>query len=279
MRRLPLVLLAIALPAFAQSEEIDAGAPPPTDAGEPEPAVESREGVGRHFGFLWDAEGPARGQTDVQLWATPRWGRPENFLALDVRAGALQGLPAGFSLGFFVDATLSSTGATQEPGIDGRLAVHLGKSFALGPARLGGRCEVSGGPNGISVLGVLAADAQLGAFRVGFNADAWTDVPLTGGGKTRARQTLGLSYLLTNGVSAGLELQNRLSWRRSTYGGDAFLLGPSVGYRGERFWFSLVLLPQVAAVKAADQRGVGDPLELIDNERFSLRLALGLVLQ
>jgi hypothetical protein len=36
------------------------------------------------------------------------------------------------------------------------------------------------------------------------------------------------------------------------------------------------MLPQVAAVKIAAQRG-GDPLELTDNEQFTLRFQLGMV--
>jgi hypothetical protein len=237
--------------------------------------------VGRHFALVWDAVGPKAGQTDVQLWVTPRWGHVDPYLATDFRAGVLQGLAHGFALGLFVDASASSTGVMETPAVDGRLTVHLQKGGVLGgPVSWGLQAEVSGGATGLSVLGLVALDAQLQAVRVGFNADAWTNAVFEGGArfdKTRARQTFGFSYTLGNGVSAGLELQNRLTWNQGTYGGDAFLIGPSVGYRGEVFWFSVAMLPQVAAMKAESQRGVGDPLELTDNERFTLRITLGVV--
>ncbi|MBK7857646.1 MAG: hypothetical protein IPJ65_03250 [Archangiaceae bacterium] len=305
MRRLPLVLLAIALPALAQqqttadagisAEAIDAGnasldpttiagadgGAVVTDAGTPPPPVQPPPGVGRHFAFVWDAVGPAAGQSDVQLWVTPRYGRTDTYVAADVRAGVLQGLPHGFGLGFFVDATPTSTGVIQTPSVDARFTVRLQKGAKLaGPVNWGAHLELSAGERGFSFLGLLALDAQLRLFRIGLNLDAFSDAVFPGGArleKTRARQTLGLSYTLTDGVSLGLELQNRLTWNRSTYGGGAFLIGPSVSYRGRQFWFSIALLPQVAAMKAEAQRGVGDPLELTDNERFTVRLSLGVV--
>lgn len=284
MRRLPLVLLAVALPALAQEPDgmIDAGAPEETsaevapeaaDAGTPAVVPEPVAQVGRHFAYTWDAVGPERGQTDVQLWLTTRWGRPESYLAADLRGGVLQGLGGGWALGFFVDATPSSTGVTEQAAIDGRLTAHLAAGVTFGPISAGGHWELGLGPNGVTLSALLAADAQLGAVRIGLNADVFTDAKEL----TRARQTLALSYTLSNGFCAGVELQNRLSWRGGRYGGDAFLIGPAVAYRGEHLWWSLTLLPQVAAVKAADKKGIGDPLELTDNERFSLRISLGVI--
>ena len=298
MRRLPLVLLAVAMPVFAQAEglaqsgptdaglaavdslaAVDAGVPPPP----PVMSVVAPPGVGRHFTFTWDSEGPRPGEADVQLWATPRWGRADGREAVDVRAGFVQGLPRRWAAGLFVDATPSMTGVQQTPGIDGRLTLRLqnwnrvGEHFAYGS-----QLEVGAGLKGLSATLLVSGDAWLGPVRLGVNLDGYTETPWPGSpgstfGNATFRQTAGLSYTLANGFSFALELQNRLAWLNGRYEGDAFYFGPSIGYRGTRFWWSAALLPQVAALKPEHRRGLGDPLELVANERFSLRVSAGLI--
>lgn len=290
MFRLPFLLLTTAVPALAQAELPDAGAPetpeaPATvDAGAPAPSFTAPPaGVGRHFAFTWDAEGPKRGEADVQLWATPRWGRPDSLAAVDVRAGFVQGLPRNWAAGVFVDATPAISGVLETPDIDGRITVRLQNWQRLCPGfSFGSQAEVGAGLKGISASVLVAGEVWWGPLRLAINLDgatetAWSSSSGTLWGDARLRQTAGLSYTLVNGFSFGLELQNRLAWLKGGYAGDAFLFGPSVAYRGTRFWWSAALLPQVAAIKPEARRGVGDPLELTANERFTLRLSAGLI--
>ncbi|MBL8954749.1 MAG: hypothetical protein JNK82_28485 [Myxococcaceae bacterium] len=291
MCRLPLVLLAVVLPAYAQSEAPDAGTADAgtADAGAPPPppvmSVVAPPGVGRHFAFTWDSEGPKPGEADVQLWATPRWGRADGREQVDVRAGFVQGLPRNWAAGVFIDATPSMTGVLQTPGIDGRLTLRLqnwnraGQHFAYGS-----QVELGAGLKGLSAMVLVSGDAWLGPLRVGVNLDGFTETGWPGSsgaafGDAVFRQTVGLSYTLANGFSFAVELQNRLAWLKGRYEGDAFYFGPSIAYRGRRFWWSAALLPQVAAVKPEHRRGVGDTLELVANERFTLRLSMGLLTQ
>jgi hypothetical protein len=283
MRRLPLVLLALAVPAIAQEPAPDGGTLPAVvaaaDAGTPQPQPER---VGRHFAFTWDSQGPAAGTADVQAWFTPRWGRPDGLFAVDVRAGFVQGLPRDWAAGIFLDATPSSTGVQQTPGIDGRVTLHLQNRGTLGRyVSYGSQAELGAGLHGFSLALLVAADAQLGPLRLAVNLDGYTETPWQRAdepefGTARLRQTVGFSYTLSNGFSAGLELQNRLTWTKGAWSGDALLVGPSVAYRGSRFWWAVALLPQVAAIKAEAQRALADPLELTANERFTLRLSAGL---
>jgi hypothetical protein len=271
MRRLPLVLALLALSASAQQPPADAA-----DAGSAPPAPRS----GRHFAFLWDSEVPPTGASDVQLWLTPRWGRVENYTAIDLRGGVMQGICPGFAAGFFLDATPTATGVTQAQAIDARLTVLGHVRLQLGRlAGIAAQPQVSVGPQAVALALLLAADATLGPVRVGVNADLWHDIGFKRHPEpnTRARQGVGLAYVLSNGFTAGIEASNHLTWHRGEFLGMAFLIGPAVGYRSERFWFAASLLPQVAAVKPEARRAVGDPLELTDNERMSLRLALGLL--
>lgn len=305
MRRSPLLLLALVATAHAQvipapgerregtmpavadtpTGAADGGVPTvlPADAGVsvevPDVAPEDR--VGRHFAFTWDTRGPRLGEADVQLWLTPRWGRPEGFTAFDLRGGVLQGLPRDWAVGVFVDAFPGESGVTQQPTIDARVMLHVQNRVSLfDRVGLGAQAELGAGVNGVAASVLLAADADLGPIRLGLNLEGFTQSAWRGRtadafGTARFRQTLGLSYTLANGLSFGIELQNRLSWLAGGYAGDAFLIGPALAYRGSRFWFAVSLLPQVAAIKIESMRGVGDPLELTDNERFTLRISLG----
>jgi hypothetical protein len=286
MRWLSFVLLGLSLPAMAQ--EVDGGTvppPPALDAGfEPIVFTEPPEGVGRHFAFVWDAEGPKRGSVDVQVWATPRWGRVEDYAAVDLRAGFMQGLTRNWSAGLFVDATPSGSTQYWNPDIDGRLTLvnHI-YSRIVRNVGVATHAEASFGLRGASLLVLLGGDAQAGPLRFALNVDGWLGAAWTtseSGGPWlttwRLRQTFGVSFTLSNNFSLGVEVQNRQSWQGGgTFVGDAFLIGPSLAFRGKMLWFTLALLPQVAAIKTEANRG-GDPLELNDNERFTIRLTLGL---
>ena len=290
MRRLPLLWLALAAPALAQ--ETDAGVAETAvvlessrDGGvtpEAETEVAAADRVGRHFAFTWDTKGPNAGEADVQVWLTPRWGRLDGFTAFDLRAGVLQGLPRDWAAGVFIDAFPSSRGVTQEPSIDARLTLHVQNRGTLGRyLAYGAQAEVGAGVNGFAVAALAALDADLGPVRIALNADgftqtAWSSRIADAFTTSRARQTLGFSYTLANGFSFGIEAQNRFSWVKGDSLGAAVLIGPAVAYRGARFWWTLSMLPQVAAHKPDAQRG-GDPLELVDNERFTLRLSAGVI--
>lgn len=284
MRRLPLLLLALAAPALGQQGDGGVAVPPaaPGASADAGVAAAPEAGVGRHFAFTWDTKGPSAGEADVQLWLTPRWGRLDGFTAFDLRAGVLQGLPRDWAAGVFIDAFPSSRGVTQEPAIDARLTLHVQNRGTLGRhLAYGAQAEVGAGVNGFAVAALAALDADLGPVRIALNVDgftqtAWSSRIADAFTTSRARQTLGFSYTLANGFSFGIEAQNRLSWVKGDYLGDAVLLGPAIAYRGTRFWWNISMLPQVAAHKPEAQRG-GDPLELIDNERFTLRLSGGVI--
>jgi hypothetical protein len=288
MRRLPFAILLFALPSLAQ-EVADAGT---ADAGEVSvelTKVEVKpltppipEGVGRHYSYVWDVASPPSGDADVQIWIGPKWGRPEVYSAVDARAGVLIGLPRGYAVGFFIDATPASTGYGEAISFEGRGTLHLQDGWRITKGlHWGSQVEVSSGPNAMSLWLMLGLQADIGPLHIGLNADGYLQSPWPEPNLaldvTRLRQSLGLSYQLPNGFSIALELQNRLAWHKNDYVGEAFFIGPTVAYRGSTWWFNVSLFPQVAAMKADRYRGVGDPLELRDNVRFETRVALGVV--
>jgi hypothetical protein len=236
--------------------------------------------AGRHFSYLWDADVPALGTSQPQLWVNPHWGRVDQYTAVDLRAGMLQSVSRVAAVGFFVDASPKSIGTEENATIDARgtLAWHNAARFFDKRLGLGDHVEVSVGPNGMLLLGLLMVDAQLGPVRLDMNGDVswehhWTDAAAP---NLRSQQLFGFMYGLNNGFSFGVEAMNRISWTNGTFDGMAFYFGPGLSYRGRRVWFTLAMLPQVAAKKSASNT-TGDPLELTDNERYSLKLIIGTV--
>jgi hypothetical protein len=237
--------------------------------------------AGRHFAYLWDAEALQPGTTQPQVWLTPRWGRVDSYTAVDVRVGVMQAVTRSAALGFFVDASPVSTGPSLDSSLsDARGTLvwhHAGRAFdnVLGAFD---HVELGAGPFGVQLGALLGADAQLAAVRIALNVEVTYDHHFTSDSVPpwHTRQMLGFQYGLTNGFSFGVEMINRVSWNGSDFRGMAFYFGPSLSYRGRHFWLSLALVPQVAAVKyTGDTSGV--PLEVNDNERFSMRVTLGTV--
>jgi hypothetical protein len=237
--------------------------------------------AGRHFAYLWDAEALPLGTAQPQVWLTPRWGRADSYTAVDIRAGVMQAVTRSAALGFFIDASPVSAGPNLDSSIaDARGTLvwhHAGRAFdnVLGAFD---HVEVGAGPFGVQLLALLGADAQLGPTRVALNVEVSYDHHFTPDSVPpwHTRQMLGFQYGLSNGFAFGLEMINRVSWNGGDFRGMAFYFGPSLSYRGRHVWLALSLAPQVAAVKfTGDASGV--PLEVNDNERYSLRLTLGTV--
>jgi hypothetical protein len=237
--------------------------------------------AGRHFAYLWDAEVLQPGTTQPQVWLTPRWGRVDSYTAVDLRAGVMQAVTRSASVGFFVDATPVSSGPSLDSSLtDARGTLvwhHAGRAFdnVLGAFD---HVELGAGPFGVQLGALLGADAQYGAARVALNVEVTYDHHFTPDSVPpwHTRQMLGFQYEVTHAFAFGLEMINRVSWNGSDFRGMAFYFGPSVSYRGRHLWLALSLAPQVAAVKyTGDTSGV--PLEVNDNERFSMRLTLGTV--
>jgi hypothetical protein len=68
----------------------------------------------------------------------------------------------------------------------------------------------------------------------------------------------------------------RSAYREALFQGLALYVGPTLTVAGQGFWVALGASAQVAADKAAADKGNGEHAELRDNERFFLRLSFGL---
>ena len=220
------------------------------------------------------------GAHEVLLSVTPRFGRPEPFLRIENLVGFAYGFSAKVEAQLLLSVALESA-AGDSRSIEGAIATRWRWQL------LNGRADVVGlgltGTAAVSVDSVFlearaGAEKWLGDFLFALNASADFTVRRDGGAgpQTHLEQSGGIVYQLSNGFSSGFEVRNRLGFERGEYYGDAVFCGPVFGVRSKSFWLMLAALPQVAAVKAPKLYGNGQALELRDNERWLVRVQLGL---
>jgi hypothetical protein len=232
----------------------------------------------RDFASTWTTRTLAPGQVELEAWLTGRIARVTDDQAwTDLRAAAVWGLEKHFEAQAALDVTVASTTRTAvpEPRLTGLLRwAPLKSDEVLG---LGGLARASVGFDALELEVRLVADRQLGKLLLGVNAAATRRLLWGGrtGVDTRLEETVGVRYAIGAQASFGLELRLQSAFLASDYQGTGIYVGPTFAVRGDGFWVSLGAQAQVAADKAPADRGNGQPLELRDNERFQLRLAVG----
>lgn len=219
------------------------------------------------------------GVREVLVSTTPRFGRPINYLRLENIAGV------GYGFTRTLEAQLLLAVTIESIGLDGRAAeggAHLRlrwQPLNSGDDFLGLGLVATVGATTTTLLaeGRLGAEKWVGDFLFALNASVDYRLRRDGapGPDLHLEQSGGLVYRLANRFTSGFEVRSRIGFDHGEYFGAAISAGPVFGYRGKLGWFSLALLPQVAAVKAQSQVGNGEALELRDNERVVVRLQLG----
>ena len=232
----------------------------------------------RDFPYTWTSRTTAEGAREVEGWLTARIGRVTDDQAwTEVHAALSAGLLTGLELQSALDVTVASTAFTSSS--EPRVAAQLrwAPLTADGVLGLGAAFRTSLGVDVLELELRLLADKQLGRLLLAVNAAASRRLFWSGrtGPETHLEETAALRYALGAVASFGLELRLQSAFLGSDYQGTGIYVGPTFTFRAPGFWVSLGALAQVAADKAPADRGNGQPLELRDNERFLLRLALG----
>lgn len=232
----------------------------------------------RPFAFTWDSRTLGPNGRELEAWVTPRLGRVAPYTRFESRVGYGQSLTGHLDAHVYLDVTTIAEPSTTLSAVPAlvaqtKVSVFDGTTDALGLAFVGSVSftldRLSTQTIGLMLRAIL--DKQVGALRVAL------DLGATYSDRLRLEQNLGLGYRLgAGGWLVGLELSNRLGFAQG-FAGDAFFIGPALSYRGSAGWVALSFVPQVAAMKRASQVGLGDPLELIDHERFLMRLSFGVL--
>ena len=234
----------------------------------------------RDFAFSWTSQTAPQGQNGFEFWLTPRLVRTDDsFARLDSRivwvAGVTKNLESQLGIEFDVESTQRTSFVDPRVSSLWRWTTWKSEGSVFGAGGLG---RVAIGPGVLEVEARLFADVTLGKVMIALNASGsrlafWND---RSGVDMRLEESLGLRYAVSSSASVGLELRARTAWKEREYQGTALYLGPTFTFRHPIFWVSLGGGVQVAADKANADRALDEPNELRDNERYVLRLAVGI---
>lgn len=231
----------------------------------------------RLSGYTYESDLLEAGKGEVEADLAYRFLRTNTYEQADMRTGYGRGVNSWLEAQVLLDFSIITpeTGQGSAVGlVTGLLKAKLMDGHK-DPFGLGGQLSLSGGTYGHLELRAIV-DKWFGNFLIALNV-LWSETFIGPDvAPTRLEQSLSLAYQLPNKLSIGFEARNRSGWSdHPVYLGDAVYLGPTMSMHWKKIWVATSLLMQVGAFKAKAQQGNGEPNEVLDNERFNLRLALG----
>lgn len=233
----------------------------------------------RHFGWMEEPDLVPAGEAELELWTTVGLGAESDRVPLHRRIGPTVQLQLGLSERLQVTAAISAVGLRREvdfslpppcpdsPSCVAAPSIGVDRS-GLDELRAGVEVALSSTPRGGTSLTLGAGTFRMlahEALEVGIRSAssserhvlAW-DLLLRGGrgagydpdrALLAALGGIGSSWTIGRSCHVGLELRSEALVE---IGSDvdpyvSLYAGPSIGYRGERFWTVLSVLPQLPA--------------------------------
>ncbi len=234
-------------------------------------------GAERSFAYTYQSDVLEAGKSEGQVDLAYRTLRHAGYDEVDSRLGFDFGLTRYLEGQLLLDYAIITPDAGDASLIaylTGSLRARLADAHT-DPVGVGFEAAASIGPDHGRLLARAVVDKWFGRLLLAFNALA-SETFGDDLAPTRFEESLGLSYQLPIHLSAGFELRNRHALDdHAHFLGDALYAGPTLNLRVKKVWTALSLLMQVGALKAKAQQGNGEPNEVLDNERFNLRLVVG----
>ena len=232
----------------------------------------------RAFPLTWTSQTLEVGQHDFEAWLTPRIARLDDSLVLtDARLALSTGVAPHLDALWGVDLDIVANESSSR--LDPRLTTlwRWAPLAADGPLGLGGFARASLAFDSLELEARLFADKKLGRLLLAINGSASRRFFWGGrsGVDTHLEESAALRFAVGRSASFGLELYLKSGFLQGAYQGTGIYVGPSFSFDFGKLWVSLGATAQVAADKAAEDRGNGQLLELRDNERFLGRLVVG----
>jgi hypothetical protein len=246
----------------------------------------------RRFTYTYEPENMPKGAMEFEQWVTLRTQRSgkgetptENFNAWEIKEELEYGVTDTYSLGFYLKFAAESfrdlkTGEDVSDfefdgiSIENRFmllnpAEHaIGLTLYLEPAFSGSEAELEEK----IIIGQRYGDWKWAANLV--HGTEWEDNFHATEGEFEA--TAGLARDLSPNWSLGVEFRNHNEIPEyETWENTAFFLGPVVGYREEKWWATLTVLPQIYGKNFEGNPDGNKSLELEGHERVNIRLILG----
>jgi hypothetical protein len=252
----------------------------------------------RIFNYTYQSLVLGKGQRELEVWNTFRWGRSEYFRAFDNRIEFEVGLGSRLQTAFYLnigtasvkqlsyESTASGTGqpvpvSTWSLGTETEVSFSNEWKYkiadpvadAVGLALYG---EYTVSAKGIELEPRVILDKSYGAAIVAFNAagefEFEKQLEQDGTEQTATESglelTLAGSWELARGVHLGAEIVNRNGFEEGTLLHSVLFGGPTIAYAQQDFWINLTILPQLVALKGATENG----LALDIYERLETRL-------
>lgn len=261
-------------------------------------------GQDRVFTYTYQSTVLGRGQRELEVWNTFRFGKKDYFRAFDNRIefeiGLTRDLQTAFYLnirnwsgettlsqllpdgmGGFRNDQISSLAGETELSFSNEWKLKLLDPIA-NPVGLALYGEYSLSSTEIELEPRLILDKAFGQILTAFNAagefEFETEIEESGGEHVELEKSLELdlavSVNLHGGIFLGAEIVNRNGFEDGTLAFSALFAGPVLSYATEGFWVNLTILPQVTALKGATREG----LDLDHFERLETRLMFSYVL-
>jgi hypothetical protein len=244
----------------------------------------------RLFTYSYEPETMPQGAMEFEQWVTLRAGRTknigeENYNRWDIREEFEYGVTDRYTLALYLNTKAESfrdsMGNDQSDfsweGISLENiynvlnpATHpVGLSFYVEGTYSGSEAEIEEK----IIIGQRHGDWKWALNLI--NETEWEDNLSEIEGKVEA--TAGIARHLGKNWALGLEVRNvNILPDYNEWESSAIYLGPVVSYHEEKWWAALTVMPQIWG-KNYDGGGDGDPtLDLVHNERLSIRLIFGI---
>jgi len=239
----------------------------------------------RLFTYTYQSGVLSKGQKEIEIWTTLANGRDNFYRGLDHRmefeiglSGKLQTsfyLNYGYNQAVIDENGIQSSVSNTEYSFSNEWKLKLSDPVAN---RIGSAIyfEYTLAPAETAIEGKIILDKQTGNFVNAFNLVGeyesvknftanGTKIETGNDGELIIELNYGLSYLITNGLSFGMEVFNQNQIAESEWENSVLLLGPCFSYSSRSLWINLTFMPQITNLK-------GGGLELTEHERLQTRL-------
>ncbi|MBI4821098.1 MAG: hypothetical protein HY791_32865 [Deltaproteobacteria bacterium] len=245
-------------------------------------AASSVEASERRFTYTYESLVLNPGDVEIEPWTTVRIGRDDFYNRFDHRFEIELGVAEQLMTAWYVNVTArardTADGRQSElewGGISNEWKLKLSDPVAdaLGSALY---LEWSYAPTEAELEAKLIADKRFGDFLAAVNLVGEYELKFeTDESETEIKFELdaALAYVSEH-FSAGVELRNHNVVEHGEWEASALFVGPTLGYKAERWWTAATILAQVANLKPAE--GSDSTLDLAGHERLEARILIGL---
>ena len=243
----------------------------------------------RYFARTYTSSILPRGSIDLELWHTSRMGHESQFYyGMDQRMEMEVGLGKYWQTALYFNhyserksTSADGTVVENEMGFSNEWKVRIANETKSRPSiALYGEWGVKGGDE-LELEGKVIADKSLGKHLLALNLVgekeyewAWQNQKTTIEGAINAEIDLGYLYNFSIPFGAGVEVVDRNRFEAGKWDYSVLSAGPTLNYRGDRWFVLLNVLPQWSNLhKTPVAPGKRD---LMNNERVEARIIAGI---